>query len=92
MAMALYATQARRVTEDLFLTAARAIAEQVSEDKLAAGAIYPPRARIFSASMHVAERVATAIFDQGLARTPRPDDIGALIRASAYRPVYADQI
>jgi hypothetical protein len=37
---------------------------------------------------HIAERVATAIFDQGLMRGPRPDDIGALIPARAYRPVY----
>jgi hypothetical protein len=29
-------------------------------------------------------------FDQGLARVPRPDDVGALVRARAYRPVYAE--
>ena len=28
------------------------------------------------------------IFDHGLARVTRPDDVGALIRARAYRPVY----
>jgi malate dehydrogenase (oxaloacetate-decarboxylating)(NADP+) len=88
MAMALFVTEAKRVTDDMFLTAAHAIAEQVSEESLATGLIYPPRERIFSASLHVAERVATRIFDHGLARVPRPDDIGALIRASAYRPVY----
>jgi malate dehydrogenase (oxaloacetate-decarboxylating)(NADP+) len=72
----------------MFLTAAQAIAEQVSEDNLAAGLIYPPRERIFGASLHVAERVAACIFDQGLASVPRPDDIGALIRSRVYRPVY----
>ena len=90
MAMALFATEAKRVTDEMFLTAAQAIAEQVSEDNLAAELIYPPRERIFSASLHVAERVAACIFDQGLARVPRPDDVGALIRASVYRPVYAE--
>jgi malate dehydrogenase (oxaloacetate-decarboxylating)(NADP+) len=88
MAMALFVTEAKRVTEDMFLIAAHAIAEQVSEESLAAGLIYPPRERIFNASLHVAERVATCIFDHGLARVPRPDDIGALIRSRAYRPVY----
>jgi malate dehydrogenase (oxaloacetate-decarboxylating)(NADP+) len=88
MAMALFATEAKRVTDEMFLTAAQAIAEQVSEESLAAGLIYPPRERIFNASQHVAERVATCIFDKGLARVPRPDDIGALIRTRAYRPVY----
>jgi malate dehydrogenase (oxaloacetate-decarboxylating)(NADP+) len=41
-------------------------------------------------SLRVAERVATAIFDQGLARVARPDDVGALIRARAYRPAYPE--
>ena len=89
MAMALFATEAKRVTDDMFLTAARAIAEQVSEDSLAAGLIYPPRERILNASLHVAERVATCIFDRGLARVTRPDDVGALIRTRAYHPVYS---
>ena len=88
MAMALFATEAKRVTEDMFLTAAHAIAEQVSEESLAAGLIYPPRERILNASLHVAERVATCIFERGLARVPRPDEVGALIRAHAYRPIY----
>ncbi len=90
MAMALFATEAKRVTNDMFLTAAHAIAEQVSEENLAAGLIYPPRERILNASLHVAERVATCIFDHGLARVTRPDDVGALIRARAYRPVYPE--
>jgi malate dehydrogenase (oxaloacetate-decarboxylating)(NADP+) len=90
MAMALFATEAKRVTDEMFLTAAQAIAEQVSGDSLAAGLIYPPRERILNASLHVAERVAACIFDHGLARVPRPDDIGALIRARAYRPVYSE--
>ncbi|HWX28576.1 MAG TPA: NAD-dependent malic enzyme [Steroidobacteraceae bacterium] len=90
MAMALFATEAKRVTDEMFLTAAQAIAEQVSEENLAAELIYPPRERIFSASLHVAERVATCIFDQGLARVPRPADVGELIRSRVYRPVYPD--
>jgi malate dehydrogenase (oxaloacetate-decarboxylating)(NADP+) len=90
VAMALFATEAKRVTDEMFLTAAQAIAEQVSEDNLAAELIYPPRERIFAASLHVAERVAACIFEQGLARVPRPADVGALIRSRVYRPVYPE--
>jgi malate dehydrogenase (oxaloacetate-decarboxylating)(NADP+) len=90
MALALFATEAERVTDEMFLTAAQAIAEQVSEENLAAELIYPPRERIFAASLHVAERVAACIFDQGLARVPRPADVGALIRSRVYRPVYPE--
>ena len=86
--MALFATEAKRVTDEMFLTAAQAIAEQVSEENLAAELIYPPRERIFDASLQVAEQVATYVFDQGLARVPRPADVGALIRARVYRPLY----
>ena len=90
MGMAVFATEASRVTEDMFITAAKAVAEQVTDEDLATGLIYPPQSHILQASLHVAERVAEHIFDQGLARVPRPDDIGALIRARAYRPVYSE--
>ncbi len=90
MGMAVFATEASRVTDDMFIVAARAVAEQVTDEDLARGLIFPPQRRIFDASLHVAERIAGCIFDQGLARVPRPDDVGALIRARAYRPVYPE--
>ncbi len=90
MGMAVFATEAKRVTEEMFIVAAQAVAEQVSEENLSTGLIYPPQGRILEASLHVAERVASYIFDHGLARVPQPDDVGALIRARTYRPVYTD--
>jgi malate dehydrogenase (oxaloacetate-decarboxylating)(NADP+) len=90
MGMAVFATEASRVTEEMFIVAAKAVAEQVTEEDLSTGLIYPPQSRILDASLHVAERVAAYIFDQGLARVPRPDDIGSLIRTRAYRPVYPE--
>lgn len=88
MGMAVFATEATRVTEDMFIVAAKAVAEQVTEQNLAAGLIYPPQSHIFEASLHVAAKVAAYIFDKGLARVPKPDDIEAHIHATAYRPVY----
>jgi len=90
MGMAVFATEAKRVTEEMFIVAARAVAEQVTEENLSTGLIYPPQSHILNASLHVAERIAAYIFDQGLARVPRPDDVGALIRARAYQPVYSE--
>jgi malate dehydrogenase (oxaloacetate-decarboxylating)(NADP+) len=90
MGMAVFATEATRVTEQMFIVAAQAVAEQVSEQNLSTGLIYPPQSRILEASLHVAERVAGYIFDQGLARVPRPDDVGALVRARTYRPTFTD--
>jgi malate dehydrogenase (oxaloacetate-decarboxylating)(NADP+) len=90
MGMAVFATEAKRVTEEMFIVAAQAVAEQVTEENLSMGLIYPPQSHILNASLHVAERIAGYIFDQGLARVPRPDDVGALVRARAYRPLYGE--
>jgi malate dehydrogenase (oxaloacetate-decarboxylating)(NADP+) len=90
MGMAVFATEATRVTEEMFTVAAQAVAEQVTEENLSMGLIYPPQSRILEASLHVAERIAACIFEKGLARVPRPDDVGALVRARAYRPVYPE--
>jgi malate dehydrogenase (oxaloacetate-decarboxylating)(NADP+) len=90
MGMAIFATEASRVSEEMFITAAKAVAAQVTEENLSMGLIYPPQSRILEASLRVAEQIAVCIFDRGLARVPRPDDVGALIRARAYRPVYAE--
>jgi len=88
MGMAVFATEATRVTDDMFIVAAQAVAEQVTEENLSTGLIYPPVRHILAASLHVAERVAAWIFDHGLAGVPRPDDVGALIRDRVYRPIY----
>ena len=89
MGMAVFATDASRVTDEMFIVAAKAIAEQVTQESLDTGLIYPPQSRIFAASLHVAERVAGHIFDKKLARVGRPDDIAAHIRSCTYQPVYA---
>ncbi len=89
MGMAVFATEARRITEEMFIVAAKAVADQVTEANLATGLIYPPQSRIFAASVRVATQVAEHIFDQNLARVTRPKDIAALIRSRVYRPVYA---
>jgi malate dehydrogenase (oxaloacetate-decarboxylating)(NADP+) len=66
------------------------VAEQVTEEDLASGLIYPPHGHILDVSLHVAERIAAHIFNTGLARVPKPKDVEELIRARAYRPVYPE--
>jgi malate dehydrogenase (oxaloacetate-decarboxylating)(NADP+) len=88
MGMAVFATEAKRVTEEMFIVAARAVAEQVTEENLATGLIYPPQSKILEASLHVAQRLADYIFEKSLARVSRPADVAAHIRAAAFRPIY----
>ena len=45
MGMAVFATEATRVTEEMFIVAAQAVAEQVTEENLSMGLIYPPQSR-----------------------------------------------
>jgi malate dehydrogenase (oxaloacetate-decarboxylating)(NADP+) len=91
MGMAVFATEAKRITEEMFIVAAKAVAEQVTDESLAKGLIYPPQSQILEASLHVAVRIAAYIFDHGLARAPRPVEVGELIRSRAYRPEYTPE-
>jgi malate dehydrogenase (oxaloacetate-decarboxylating)(NADP+) len=88
LGMAILASQAKRVTEAMFIVAARAVAEQVTQEQLATGLIYPHQSQIFEASIHVAVKVAERIFEDNLAGIPRPADIGEHVRKWAYRPEY----
>jgi malate dehydrogenase (oxaloacetate-decarboxylating)(NADP+) len=88
LGMAILATQAKRVTETMFITAAKAVAEQVTQEQLDTGLIYPHQSQIFEASIHVAVKVAERIFDDNLAGIQRPADLEAHIRDWAYRPEY----
>ena len=88
MGMAICATQAKRVTDEMFTTAARALAEQVSPSDLAMGLIYPPQSDIFKSSLYVAEKVAEVVFASNLARVPKPTDLKAFIQSQAYKPEY----
>ena len=91
MGMAVLATEAKRVTEEMFIIAAHAVAEQVTEANLAVGLIYPPTSNILDASLHTAGRIAEYIFDHNLAGVPRPGNIEAHVRSRAYKPVYPVQ-
>jgi len=88
--LAVLATGATRVTQEMFICTAQAVAEQVTQDELDSGLIYPPQSHIFEASLHAAERVAELIFERGLARVPRPADVRAHVRSFAYSPVYTN--
>jgi len=91
MGMAVLATEAKRVTEEMFIIAAHAVAEQVTEANLAVGLIYPPTSNILDASLHTASRIAEYIFDHNLAGVARPGNIEAHVRSRAYKPVYPVQ-
>ena len=86
--MAIYATQAKRVSDEMFIEAARAVADQVPDALLKQGLLYPLQANILETEIKTAIRVATLVFDSGLARVERPNDMEAFIRGHVYQPEY----
>jgi malate dehydrogenase (oxaloacetate-decarboxylating)(NADP+) len=88
VAMAIYATQAKRVSDELFIEAAKAVADQVSPELLKQGLLYPLQANILETEIKTAARVAKLVFDSGLAGVERPADMEALIRSHVYTPAY----
>jgi malate dehydrogenase (oxaloacetate-decarboxylating)(NADP+) len=86
--LAVYATGAKRVTDEMFIAAARAVAEQVTQAELDIGLIYPPQSTIMKTELYAAQRVAEVIFARGLARVPAPNDISAFVESQTYKAEY----
>jgi len=84
--LAIYATKAKRVPNEIFVEAARAVAEQVTQSELDAGLLYPPQSQILETEVKAAERVADIVFAHGLAGVGRPDNLRTFIQSRLYRP------
>lgn len=82
------ACRARRISEEMFLAAASTLADQVRNDDLAVGAVYPPLPQIRAVSLEIATAVADTAYRQDLAQDPRPDDLRAMIKGCMYDPSY----
>jgi len=90
--MAIFATQASRVTDEMFIEAARAVADQVPSDLLKQGLLYPLQSNILETEIQTAARVAKLVFDSGLARVARPADMVEFIRGHVYKPEYKVEV
>jgi malate dehydrogenase (oxaloacetate-decarboxylating)(NADP+) len=84
------ATGARRVTDAMFIKAARALASLLREDELAEGRIYPSLKRIHEVSLKIAVAVAEEVYASKLTDQPRPADLSAFIQSQMFKPEYAD--
>ena len=84
------ATGARRVTDAMFIRAARALASLVRADELAEGRIYPSLKRIHEVSLKIAVAVAEEVYASNLTDQPRPADLPAFIQSQMFQPEYPD--
>jgi malate dehydrogenase (oxaloacetate-decarboxylating)(NADP+) len=86
--MAIYATQAKHVTDEMFIEAAHALADQMTPKELEQGLLFPPQANILETEIKVAARVAKVVFASNLAGVADPADHEAFIRSHVYKPEY----
>ena len=85
-------SRARQVSDEMFLAAAHALAEQVSDSDLAQGSLYPALPRIREVSARIATAVAEAAYRTGLAGTARPADLEAHMRSKMFDPHYESYV
>ena len=88
VALAVYATRPKRITDRMFIDAARASADQVSRDDRDHGMLFPPQSKILEVEITTATRVAEAVFERGEATVDKPTDVRAWIESLIYKPEY----
>jgi len=88
--LGIVSTGARRVTDTMFIKAARSLASLIREDELAEGRVYPALNRIHEVSHAIAVAVAEEVYAKKLNSLPRHDDLPAYIRSQMFKPEYPD--
>jgi malic enzyme len=84
------ATRAREITDRMFLVAATTLAGLVSDDRLAAGGLYPRLADLRQVSRTIAVAVGQEAVRAGLAKLPAGEDVEAAVDAAMWTPDYQE--
>ena len=90
--LGLWVGRVTRVTEGMFLDAARALADQVTAGDLDEGALYPPLDRIRRCSLAVACAVIRRAAREGLTGLPIDAGVADLVRDAMWVPSYAEMV
>ncbi len=86
------ASEASRVTDEMFYVAAKTLASLVTEEDLTLGRIFPDLKRIRQVSAAIAVAVAEVVFARGLTRLSPPVDLAGHVAATIYQPQYRDYV
>lgn len=90
--LGILASLSSRVTNEMFLAAARTLAREVAVSDLDAGRIYPSLTRIREVSLAIAIATAEVAYRHGFAGKPRPDDLAMHIKAQMFEPDYKSYV
>ncbi len=88
VALGVIASRARRVSDPMFMAAARALAKLSPTETDKNGRLLPPAAELRSVSLNVAMAVAEEALKEDLAPSLAPDDLKTAIRAEVWEPHY----
>jgi malate dehydrogenase (oxaloacetate-decarboxylating)(NADP+) len=86
--LATFVARPSRITDECFIVAAQATADQVDSDLRASGRLYPSQSNILETEVTTATRVAEYMFDSEIAKARRPNDIRAWIEGQLYVAKY----
>ncbi|HVC08432.1 MAG TPA: NAD-dependent malic enzyme [Elusimicrobiota bacterium] len=86
--MGVVVSGAKRMTDEMFMEAARILARSVTDDELREGCLYPSLGRIREVSALIAAATAEIAYQRGLAAEPRPRDLAAAVESRQYKPEY----
>ncbi|MBA3876036.1 MAG: NAD-dependent malic enzyme [Anaerolinea sp.] len=82
-------SEARGVTDAMFLAAAETLAGHVTPERLEGGALYPSVTTLREVSREIAIRVAAEALRAGLSPLPADTDVATLVDAAMWWPDYA---
>jgi malate dehydrogenase (oxaloacetate-decarboxylating) len=88
VALGVIASQARRVTDSMFMAAAKTLARLSPTEKDKQGRLLPPVTEIRSVSIQIAIAVAEQARKENLALLPPGDDLEATVRGNVWEPRY----
>lgn len=86
--LAVLATKAKRVTDEMFIAALHSLSDQVSMNDIENGIVFPPVQNIRKVAEKIAIDVTKFIFDNDQAQIQRPGDIESFIKGIMYNPEY----
>jgi len=79
---------ASKISDELFLTAAKTLAEMVSDKNIKDGSLYPRLNEIRNISLEIAFAVAEKAYQLGIARNEKPKNLKQSIKDYMYNPNY----
>jgi malic enzyme len=88
MGLGAIVAEAREITDEMFLLAAETLASMVSEERLAAGALYPAVSELREVSRQIAAKVVCQSRDCGVGRLYRDGEIIEAVDSAIWFPTY----